>query len=79
MSETLDGKPRRDVDFPSNLNVSGDPICPGCGCNASTVLNTYPWKDGIRRRRRQCDHCLEPFFTKQKAEECEDDMHKPCH
>lgn len=64
---------RRIIELPTNCDEDGNPLCPFCGCNKSEVLNTYPWKNGFVRRRRECDHCGLPFFTRQRAEESEEE------
>lgn len=31
--------------------------CRACGCRDLRVVNTYPFTDGKKVRRRQCRHC----------------------
>lgn len=71
MVDSFDG--RRVVEFPSNLDANGYPVCPHCGCDRSKVVNTYKIGLGKRRRRRECDNCQLPFFTVQPKEEVEEE------
>lgn len=64
-------KERRDVSMATNLDADGLPVCPHCGCNRSEVTNTYPWSNGKRRRRRECEHCRMSFYTLQEQEKTE--------
>ena len=58
--------------------------CPFCECRSSKVTHTYPPgkdRDGktipFIRRRRVCDDCQLPFFTRQASEEREDEGTTP--
>ena len=53
---------------PSNMDEDGVPTCPECGCTDTRVENSYPFKEGLKRRRRVCNHCQLPFHTIQPAE-----------
>lgn len=60
---------RRMVKLKTRSDVN--PLCPDCGCNQSSVTNTYHLAGGRIRRRRVCDHCQNPFFTTQGEEKLE--------
>jgi len=61
---TADG--RRIAKVPSMMNDKGQIECPGCGCMDFEVTNTYPWIDGVRRRRKACTHCRLSFYTEER-------------
>lgn len=59
---------RRIVKLPDYLQ-DGIPTCPKCGCQHFEVSHTYPWGNGMKRRRRVCQHCSWPIMTYEMVSE----------
>ena len=50
----------------ATTEANGEPLgleCPRCGCFDLRVTHSWPARNGRRRRRRQCRHCLKIFTT----------------
>lgn len=49
--------------FPAGEGIT----CPQCGCKHFYTVNTYPWNNGTKLRRRQCRHCKYIVETEEKV------------